>query len=303
MKAAITAGNRRIEISRPDKVLFPQAGITKEHLAGYYRDMAELILLYSRDRPISMHRYPDGIGQEGFFQKEIPDYFPDWIDRVSVRVGEGGRQNQVMINKQATLVYLAGQASITPHAWLSRADRLDRPDRLIFDLDPPGSDFAPVRSAARLIRSLMRELGLRSFVMTTGSRGLHVVIPLRRTETFDPVRSFASDAAQLLARRHPGELTVEMRKNRRRGRVFLDFLRNSYGQTSVLPYTVRARPGAPVAAPLDWEELGGSGMDARAYNLGNIRRRLAQKDDPWEGMRKQAAGLGAARRRLEELKE
>jgi len=294
-------GSHTVELSRPDKVLFPDAGLTKSDLADYYRRAAETMLPYLRGRPVSMHRFPDGIDGEDFYHKEAPDYFPDWIRQVPVKIKEGGRQSQVVIGNAATLVYLADQACITPHVWLSRADRLNHPDRMIFDLDPPGDDFEIVRRGARALREVLEEEKLFAQVMTTGSRGLHVTVPLDRSADFETVRDFARQMAELLAARQPKVFTVETRKDKRRGRLFLDYLRNAYGQTAVPPYAVRARPGAPVAAPLGWEELSDGDLTARSYTIKNIFRRLGQKGDPWKGLGRHARSLNEPRRRLKEL--
>jgi bifunctional non-homologous end joining protein LigD len=178
----------------------------------------------------------------------VPEHFPDWIDRVKVEK-EGGELQQVVCGEAATLAYLANQACITPHVWLSRADRPDHPDQLIFDLDPADDDFEEARVAALWLRSLLEELELPSFAKTTGGKGLHLTVPLDRRADFDTVRGFARDVAEELARRHPDRLTTEQRKDKRKGRLYLDAMRNAYAQTAVPPYAVRARPGATVAAP------------------------------------------------------
>jgi bifunctional non-homologous end joining protein LigD len=208
----------------------------------------------------------------------------------------------VVCNTPATLVYLANQACLTPHLWLSQVDQLDYPDKLIFDLDPPADDFEPVRFAARALRDRLQELELDTYVMTTGSQGLHVVIPLDRKTDFDTARSFAREFVEYLAQQHPERLTTEVRKNKRKGRVFLDYLRNAYGQTAVSPYAVRAKAGAPVATPLEWAELGDSDLHAQSYTISNIFRRLGQKNDPWAGMRQHAQSLTTAQKQLKSFK-
>lgn len=276
-----TVGGREIPVSHRDKVLFPDAGVTKGDLFEYYDRIADTLLPHAADRPISMERYPDGIASEGFYQKEVPDYFPDWIRRATVNVKEAGTQEQVVCDDAATLVYLADQGCITPHIWLSRADRLEYPDKIIFDLDPPDGGFEVVREAASLLHERLEDASLAPHVMTTGSRGLHVVAPIERRYRFDTVREFAGDIACDLSREHPDTLTTEVRKNRRKGRLFLDTLRNAYGQTSVTPYAVRTRPGAPVATPLRWDELEDADLHSQTYTTKNIFRRLGQVDDPW----------------------
>jgi bifunctional non-homologous end joining protein LigD len=256
-------GSTTIEISNPEKVLYPEDGITKADLVGYYQRIAETMLPHIREHPINMQRFPNGIEAGGFYEKEIPDYFPDWVGRTQVYLkGKDEMQDQVVCNDAATLVYLAEQACLTPHAWLSRADRLDFPDKMVFDLDPPDTDFELVKFAAKAVRDILNDVELKSFLMTTGSRGLHVVVPLDRTADFDTTRQFARDLVEALAQREPEKLTTEVRKDQRRGRLFLDYLRNSYAHTSVPPYALRAVSGAPVATPLDWEELEKSDLHA-----------------------------------------
>lgn len=276
----VEVDDRVVEVGNPSKVLFPEAGITKADIVTYYRDLAPVMLPHLRGRPVTMERYPDGIGVDGFYQKQASDHFPAWIRRETVPK-EGGEVTHVLCDDAATLVYLADQACVTPHVWLSTVDHLEHPDRMVFDLDPPeGTDDPdPVREAARAVRDLLRELGVESRLMTTGSAGFHVVVPLHPDAEFDTVRGFARRCADVLADRHPDRLTTETRITDRRGRVFVDYLRNAYAQTTAAPYAVRARPGAPVAAPIDWEEL--TSTTPRSYSIGNLRRRLGQKEDPW----------------------
>ncbi|MGW5420923.1 non-homologous end-joining DNA ligase [Streptomyces sp. NPDC003943] len=299
MTAELRVGRRTVELARPRKVLFPDDGITKADLADYYRQVAGRMLPHLRGRPLMLERHPDGIDDSGFMQKDIPGHFPDWVAHAELPK-EDGTVDYVLCEDTASLVYLAGQACVTPHRWLSRADRPDHPDRLVLDLDPAdGEDFATVRRAARRLRALLDELGLPSQVMTTGSRGLHVVVPLLRRDTFDEVRAFGRELAGLLAARYPDELTTEVRRRARRGRLYLDVQRNGYGQTAVAPYAVRARPGAPVAAPLDWAELDDPGLTARRWTLADAGR-LADRA-PWDTPRGRSAT--AAHRRLDALRE
>ncbi|MDX1595271.1 MAG: ATP-dependent DNA ligase, partial [Gammaproteobacteria bacterium] len=255
-----------------------------------------------RDRPLTLQRFPDGLDADGFFQQQRADHFPGWLPGQRLDRADGsGRVAHVLCNEPADLRYLADQGTVTFHGWLSRRGAIDRPDRLLFDLDPPGSSFEPVRFAARELRALLRELGLTPFLMTTGSRGAHVVVPIEPRSGFDAVRRFANAVADLLARRHPERLTTAQRKNAREGRLFLDVQRNSRGQTGVLPYSLRARPGAPVATPLDWRELDRDTLDAQSYRLDNLRQRLGAKRDPWAGIDRHAARLDSVRPRLTEL--
>jgi bifunctional non-homologous end joining protein LigD len=291
-------GPYSVELSSTDKPLFPDSDITKGALIDYYRKIAEVQLPHLRDRPLTLHRFPDGISAEGFFQQDCPDYFPDWIKTYDTpRAGDdsGDAVRHLLCNNAATLAYLANQATITLHTWLARAPRITRPDRLIFDLDPPDEDFGAVRQAARRVVELMRALGMHPHIMTTGSRGLHVVAPLRATADFDEVRQLARDMADRLAERHTDELTVEQRQKKRRGRIYLDVMRNAYGQTAVAPYSVRALPGAPVATPLTLDELGDNTLHPRRWHLRNVLRRIAQKGDAWTDIRRHAVTLERAR--------
>ena len=300
-KSTFEIDGRNIHLKHLDKILFPEDRISKDDLVDYYKRISATMLPHLHDRSLTMQRFADGIQEGGFYQKEAPDYFPDWIHRVSIRVEEegGAEQDQITCENAATLVYLANQACITPHIWLSRADKIDFPDKLIFDLDPPDHDFAPVRQAAKHLRDLLDSLDLQSFVMTTGSRGLHVVAPLDRTLNFDSVRDFAHRVAELLARRHPDQLTVAQRKQKRGERLLLDYLRNAYGQNSITPYALRHLPGAPVATPIEWPELDDPDLDSQSYNVKNIFRRLGQKENPWKGMMNHVFSLARAQEKLE----
>lgn len=294
----VRAGRRSVRISRPDKVLFPADGLTKADLAAYCKAVAPRMLPQLRGRPLMLERYPGGIDDHGFMQKDTPDHVPDWVHRAELPK-EGGTVTYTVCDDTATLAYLADQACVTLHRFLSRAGHADRPDRLVFDLDPPDSDFAPVRGAARRVRGLLDELGLPSTVMTTGSRGLHVLVALDAGSPVDEVRAFARDAAELLAARHPDSLTAEPRKAARRGRLYLDVQRNAYGQTSVAPYAVRALPGAPVAAPLTWDDVDAPETTARRWTLADADALAAA--NPWRDAPRPRA-LGPARRQLDALR-
>ncbi len=278
-EGTIEIEGRGIAVSNLGKVLFP-CGLTKGNLIDYYRRIAPHVLPHCRDRALTMQRFPEGIAHDGFFQKQIPDYFPDWIARVEL-AKEGGTITQVIANDAATLVYLANQACITPHLALARADRPNHPDRIVIDLDPSGSDFAKVQEAASHIRRALDQRTIRSFVQTTGSRGLHIIIPLSRSKPFDEAREWVRAFATEVAAKDPKLMTLELRKSERGDRVFLDIGRNAYGQTSVAPFAVRARDHAPVATPLRWDEALASDMHPRKYTITNIFRRLSKVSDPW----------------------
>jgi len=296
-KEVIEVDGRQIELSNTGKVLFPQAGLTKGELIGYYRRIAPIMLPHIAGRPLSFERFPDSIDTNGFMQKNASDYFPGWIRRARV-AKENGEVEHVVAEDAATLVYLANQACVTLHMGLARIERIHHPDRLVIDLDPSDEDFAKVKRAARVARRLLEETGLVPFVQTTGSRGLHVWVPLEPEATFDQVRGFASDLADRLVAHSPEELTTEQRKAKRGTRVFVDVARNAYGQTAVAPYSVRARPEAPVATPLDWAELDDPSLGPGRYTITNLFRRLGQKPDPWAEIGRHARPLAAARERL-----
>ncbi|NUR67040.1 MAG: ATP-dependent DNA ligase [Streptomyces sp.] len=299
------AGRRTVEVHRPDKVLFPGGGETKEYtkgdLADYYRAVAPFMLPHLRGRPLMLERHPDGVDGPRFMQKNTPESYPDWITRVEVPK-EGGTVCHTVCDDSATLLHLADQACLTLHRWLSRVGRLERPDRMVFDLDPSdeGDDFAPVRSAAELLGELLDELRLPSALMTTGSRGLHVVVPVNGHDDFDEVRAFAKDVADLLVAGHPDRFTTAARKKDRGDRLYLDIQRNAYAQTAVAPYTVRARPGAPVATPMSWSQLDDPGLDARRWTIEDAVDQA--RTNPWAGVMGRGRALGPARRRLNAMR-
>jgi bifunctional non-homologous end joining protein LigD len=291
------AGDHAVKLSNPQKVLFPSAGLTKAELVGYYARVAPVMLPHLAGRPLSFERYPDGVAAEGFMQKNASDHFPAWLRRVRL-AKQNGVVDHVVAEDPGTLIYLANQACITFHVWLSRIDQVNYPDRLVFDLDPSDDDFAKVRWAAREARALLEELGLVPFLQVTGSRGLHLWVPLDRSADFDQVRQFASDVAERLVARRPRELTTAQRKAKRGDRVFVDVARNAYAQTAVAPYSVRARPQAPIATPIEWAELEDPKLGPQRYTVRNIFRRLARKRDPWAEIERHARPLHPAQERL-----
>ena len=274
-------------LSNPEKILFPADGITKKELGDYYARIAPLMLPLIKDHPLSMQRFPDGIDHEGFYQKNVGSYFPDFIDRIKLKNNDGTYTVYPLAQNMQTLVYLAYQASITLHAWLSRCDKIDYPDRMIFDFDPGEKTlFSHVKHHVLAFKKLLDAKKLVSFVMTTGSRGLHVVVPLRRTKTYAFVHEYAHELARTFAAQNPAELTVEMRKETREGRLFIDFMRNTYGHTAVAPYAVRPKNGAPVATPLLWSELQDPHLNAQTYTVKNIFARLEKTGDVWHDFHK-----------------
>jgi bifunctional non-homologous end joining protein LigD len=299
--AKVRAGRRSVPISSPDKVLFPDAGVTKLDLAEHYARVGPVMVPHVRDRPVTMHVIPRGLDRPGVYIMKAPSHFPGWMPRVTVAKRDG-ETSMAMANESAALVFLAGQNCITPHVWPARADDLSKPDRLIFDFDPPeGTDFADVRAAARATGEILRSVGLVPFAMTSGSRGLHVIAPLRRAAGWDDARAFADAVGERLAADDPDHLTTAFRIAKRGGRIYVDTTRNAYAQHSVAPYAVRATPGAPVATPLRWEELDHACLSSQGWNVRTIGDRLDSGGDPWKGIGRSARALGKAAERLERL--
>src|SRR5262245_2470822 len=283
-----------VKLSHPDKVLFPDDGITKADLADYYASVAEAMLPLVKDRPMNLWRWNTGIGGQRVVQQGIPKGAPDWVARVEVERRAGGNVTHAMINDARTLRWLANQNCITPHVWQSRADKLDRPDRIVFDLDPSVEDemeqFEDVRKGALALGDHLRELGLVPFAMTTGSRGIHVVAPLKRTKDANTVRERAGEIAEEFAASHD-TLTTFWRKEKRDGRILVDTARNTYAQTVVAPYAVRALPGAPVATPVAWDELHDPEIHPRRWTLREVGARVAERGNPWSDIRLEARSL------------
>lgn len=292
-----------VEVTHADRVLFPDDGITKGELVEHYWRVAPVMLPLVRDRPLTVQRYPRGIGAKGFVQQDISGSGPpDWLRTVEVAKESGGTVVHALATTADALAWLANQDCLTLHAWLSRARRLDEPDLMIIDLDPSDGSFATVRDAALAVRDVLADVGLVPYVQLTGSRGVHVVAPLSGTVDFDTVRGFARDVAELVVADDPARRTIAARKASRGNRVYVDVLRNAYAQTAVAPYAVRARPGGPVATPIEWDELTGRGMRADRYTVRSLPRRLAEHDNPWHDLRRHARSLRTARRRLDRLR-
>jgi bifunctional non-homologous end joining protein LigD len=294
-------GPYSVETSNDDKVLFPESGITKSDLVEYYRDVADLMLPHLADRCLTIQRFPAGLGADGFFQQHRSDYFPDFVGgKCLPRAGGNGSVDHIIAGNAASLVYLADQAAIAFHGWQATASEPRSPDRMVFDLDPSDDDFRSVIDCARLLRQALDVCGLVPFVMTTGSRGLHVVAPLSGDDAFDGVREFAKAVAGAVAAKDPERFSTAQRKAARRGRLYIDTGRNAYGQTAVLPYSLRAIEGAPVATPLDWDELARADLSPQSYHIGNLRRRTAQKDDPYADFFRRKRRVPGSRRDLDD---
>jgi bifunctional non-homologous end joining protein LigD len=252
--------------------------------------VAPVMLPYVSGRPLALQAFPNGIDDAGFFQKNVPPYYPDWIHRATVPK-RGGTITHALADDAATLVYLAGQNVVTPHLWLSRADQPQRPDRLILDFDPSGGGFADVRAAAREAGERLRDAGLATYAMVTGSRGVHVVCPLRRGADFGETHRFARRLAEEMVADDPRHLTLEWKKVDRGKLIYVDVNRNAYAQHVVAPYGVRPKPRAPVAAPVHWEELSDSKLKPDRWTVKTIGARIEAEGDPWKGMARRARAL------------
>ncbi len=273
--------NRTVAITHPTKLMFPDDGVTKRQLVEYYAKIFPYMAPFLSDRPLVLVRYIEGINGEGFYQKEAGTYFPGWIKRTPVKLVQGGTEHLVVADSAATLAYLANQGTITYHIWSSTTHALHKPDTMVFDLDPSDNDFSKVRMLAHILKGTLEDgHGYHTRLMTTGSRGLHILIPIAPNRDFDAVRDEARAIAQEVAAVAPDIATVEAHVAKRGKRVYIDTTRNAYGQTHVAPYSLRARPSAPVATPLEWTELTDE-LDPQKYTIHTILRRLAHKPNPW----------------------
>ena len=288
-------------ITHPEKILFPDAGITKGELASYYEAIAPVMLPHLRRRPITMERYHRGIGSPGFFQKDVSKGFPEWLERVEVPK-HGGTVHHPIANDTRSLLWLANQNSITIHVWPSRAPNLYNPDICIFDLDPSKEDEPETLTRAALnLRDLLAELGLPSWIKTSGSKGFHIAVPLDGKSDFGTVAHFAHVVGRVLVHRDPDHLTQEFAKVDRGGRILVDTGRNGYSATYAATYTVRAKPGAPISAPCTWEELDKGDVGPKTFTLRTMAQRISAVGDLWSDMLKKKRSLKRPIERLNKL--
>jgi bifunctional non-homologous end joining protein LigD len=287
-------------ITHPEKVLFPDDGITKGDLAAYYDAMASVILPHLSGRPITIERYPAGIGKKGFWQKDVSKGFPEWLERVEVSKKDGVVHHPI-VNDRRSLLWITNQNTITQHVWTSRTPDLHHPDICVFDLDPSRDDPAEVRAAAIGLRDLLEELALTSWIKTSGSKGFHIVIRLDGNAHIGQVARFANAVGTLFVRRAPDHLTQEFSKADRRGRIYVDTGRNGYSATFAAAYTVRAKRGAPVSAPCTWEEVERGEVNAGTFTLRNMPDRVAKVGDLWADMRRRGRSLKRPSERLRRL--
>ena len=254
----VRKGNREVRLSSADRVLFPDDRITKGDLWDYYHAVAPWIVPHLRNRPFTMKRWREGLPGGSFFQKQAPKNIPDWIPTRTFRTWprEGGSRlvDFPLVNDELALLWMVQYHCIDMNAWYSRVDKPDRPDFVLFDLDPPDGGFVDAIRVAHLIRELLDELGLPGYVKTSGADGIHVVAPITRRSTFQQTYAFAERASRLLEARHPGLVTTEWLKKKRRG-VLVDHRQNGHGKTIASVYSVRPKPDAPVSTPLRWDEL------------------------------------------------
>jgi bifunctional non-homologous end joining protein LigD len=282
-----------VVITHPEKVLFPDDGITKGDVAAYYEAMAAVMVPHLRGRPITMERYPSGIGKKGFWQKDVSKGFPDWLERVKVPKKDGVVHHPI-VSDARSLLWTANQNTITHHVWTSRAPELYYPDICVFDLDPSTDDRDSVRAAALGLRDLLEKIGLPSWVKTTGSKGFHIVVPLDGKTDMGTVAGFANEVGIVFTALAPDALTQEFSKVDRRGRIYVDTGRNGYSATFAAPYTVRARRGAPVSAPCTWEELERREVDPGTFTMRNMPERIESVGDLWADMKKRSRSLKSA---------
>ena len=267
-------------ITHPEKILFPDDGITKGELAAYYEAIAPAMVPHIAGRPVTLERYPSGIDKKGFWQKDVSKGFPDWLERVEVPK-KGGVVHHPLVTDTRSLLWTVNQNTITHHVWSRRASNLQHPDVCVFDLDPAEDNAAAVGEVALALRDLVTELGLPSLVKTSGSKGFHIVIPLDGTTRMGTVARFANAVGALFVARHPDRLTQEFSKADRGGRILVDTGRNGYSATFAAPYTVRAKSGAPVSAPCTWEEIQRGEVGPRTFNLRTMPARIAAVGDLW----------------------
>jgi len=290
-------------ISHPEKVLFPDDGITKGELASYYEMIAPVMVPHMRNRPVTMERFHRGIGAPGFFQKDVSRGFPDWLERVEVPKKDGTVHHPI-VDDLRSLLWIVNQNTITPHVWTSRTPALYQPDVCVFDLDPASADAEGVdvlRGAALRLRALLDELGLAAWIKTSGSKGFHIVVPLDARSRFGEVARFAHATGAELVARDPDHLTQEFSKADRGGRILVDTGRNGYSATFAAAYAVRARPGAPVSAPCTWAEIERAEVAPRTFTLKTMPARAASVGDLWSDMTSHAQSLREPIERLRQL--
>ena len=286
-----------VRVTHPDRVVYPEHGITKERVARYYANVAKHMLPHLHSRPVVLVRCPEGLGHDCFYQKHAAAWAPDTLRRVRVRE-KTKSGDYLVIEDVAGLVGLVQMGALEFHTWTAEADALEAPDRLIFDLDPdPDVPWSSVRDAARLVRSNLEKRGLTSFVKTTGGKGLHVVAPIRPGPGWSTCVEFAEHVTEDLVAETPKAFVATMAKAARKGKIFIDYFRNQRGSTSVVAFSTRARAGAPVSVPITWNELD-SVPSGSHFTIDSVERRLTRlRTDPWAGYARLTQSLPAERGR------
>lgn len=279
MKSELTINKRKLVFTSLNKLLFPADGIIKAEVVEYYLNISPYFLKYTKNRPLTLQRFPKNIESVGFIQKHA-DFLPEWIKRIELPT-QSNPILYVVASKKADLGYLANLNTIAFHAALSTVNKIDYPDMLIWDLDPSDGSFEKVIKVAFKLKKFADEHNIKLLVKTTGSEGLHLHAPLDKQLSFDKIHAFSKSVANLLAKQFPKEITTAQHKEKREGKVFIDYMRNSYGQTAVSPYSLRPLPGAPIASPIQWEELGRTVLSSKQFNISNIFERLKEKGDVW----------------------
>ncbi|WP_238589533.1 non-homologous end-joining DNA ligase [Legionella cincinnatiensis] len=276
-----------IDISYADKLLYPDDNISKGEVVEYFYKISDYLLPFVQKRPVTLKRYPEGINENGFYNKHRPNYFPDFIKEFTVpTLQDNSEMKMAGISSKKALVYLAAQDVLELHISLSTISSIEKPDQIIFDFDPQDDDFEKVREAAFTLKKILEEYDLTTFVKTSGSRGLHVHLPLKAHYKFNKIKAISRKIAEKLHQKCPKITTLEQRKDKRGNKVFIDFLRNDYAMTAITPYSLRARKGAPIATPLEWEELNDNSLNPRSYHLKNIFQRLEKTENPWKNFNK-----------------
>jgi bifunctional non-homologous end joining protein LigD len=300
MSKARARDDGRVIITHPEKILFPEDGITKGDLAAYYEAIAPLMLPHIERRPVTMERFPAGIGKKGFIQKDVSKGFPAWLERVEVPKKDGTVHHPIVTDARS-LLWLANQNSITPHVWVSRAPDLYHPDVCVFDLDPSEDNQELLRAAAVALRDVLEELGLAAWIKTSGSKGYHIAVPLDGKSQTNDVEAFAHRVGALLVKRYPAQLTQEFHKKDRGTRILVDTGRNGYSATFAAAYAVRARPGAPISAPVTWDEVIQGDVHPKSFTVRNMAARVRDVGDLWDDMRRRKRSLRRAAEKLKKL--
>lgn len=274
-----------IEVTNPEKVIFPEINVTKLMVVEYYYQMASAIYFLTKDHILTMERYPQGVHKEGFWHKNCPDFFPEWIEKFHTKKEDGDDINYIVISDKKIFPFVAAYYSIVNHIWTSTFTTPHQPDRIIFDLDPSKkNDFKKVQKVAAILKDVLDRKNINSFVMTTGSRGLHVVVPIHNIYSNDQVKIFAQHIAKEVVNNNPELTTLEIRKEKRDNKIFIDILRNNYAQTAIAPYSLRSLPNAPVATPISWDEAFTKDLRPDRYDIFTAFEH--SKTEPWKNFYK-----------------